>query len=70
MDGIFEYHHGNDSGQDNSTIFKGVMVVDTPDLTAFIINAMDMLAKVAEKLNKYSEKSIGLIKQMSLQNYS
>ena len=56
MDGIFEYHHGNDSGQDNSTIFKGVMVVDTPDLTAFIINAMDMLAKVAEKLNKYSEK--------------
>ncbi|WP_200856836.1 hypothetical protein, partial [Klebsiella pneumoniae] len=32
------------------------MVVDTPDLTAFIINAMDMLAKVAEKLNKYSEK--------------
>ncbi|HGM1174419.1 amylo-alpha-1,6-glucosidase [Clostridioides difficile] len=56
MDGIFEYHHGNDSGQDNSTIFKGAMVVDTPDLTAFIINAMDMLSKVAEKLNRNSEK--------------
>ncbi|PLR94860.1 amylo-alpha-1,6-glucosidase [Bacillus sp. T33-2] len=51
QDGICEYHHGNDSGQDNSTIFRDPVVVNSPDLTAFIIKGMDVLALIAEKLN-------------------
>lgn len=55
-DGICEYHHGNDSGQDNSTVFKDADIIDSPDLTAFLIKSMDMLAVVAEKLNRTKEK--------------
>lgn len=49
-DGIFEYFHGNDSGQDNSSIFRYQVPVDSPDLTAYIIKSMDFLAELAEKL--------------------
>lgn len=56
-DGIPEYHHGNDSGQDNSTVFRNASIIDSPDLTAFLIKDMDMLAMVAEKLGKSEEKS-------------
>lgn len=55
-DGIPEYHHGNDSGQDNSTVFRNANIIDSPDLTAFLIKDMDMLALVAEKLGKTEEK--------------
>ncbi|PLS18679.1 hypothetical protein CVD28_06005 [Bacillus sp. M6-12] len=55
-DGICEYHHGNDSGQDNSTVFSKPVVVNSPDLTAFIIKGMDLLALVAGKLNKNDEQ--------------
>ncbi|WP_370224354.1 amylo-alpha-1,6-glucosidase [Cytobacillus sp.] len=55
-DGIPEYHHGNDSGQDNSTVFRNANIIDSPDLTAFLIKDMDMLATVAEKLGKSEEK--------------
>lgn len=56
-DGICEYHHGNDSGQDNSTVFNSPIVVDSPDLTAFLIKAMDMLSEVAGKLGMGSEQT-------------
>lgn len=55
-DGICEYHHGNDSGQDNSTVFKDLIIVDSPDLTAFLIKAMDMLSYVAKKLDMDTEE--------------
>lgn len=55
-DGICEYHHGNDSGQDNSTVFRDANIIDSPDLTAFLIKSMDMLAVVAEKLDKVEDK--------------
>ncbi|THE12103.1 hypothetical protein E1I69_12170 [Bacillus timonensis] len=55
-DGICEYHHGNDSGQDNSTVFKNADIIDSPDLTAFLIKSMDMLAVVAEKLERDQDK--------------
>lgn len=54
-DGICEYHHGNDCGQDNSTVFNKHVVVDCPDLTAFIIKAMDLLENVCKKLNKFEQ---------------
>ncbi|MEI2444076.1 hypothetical protein V8V73_26330, partial [Priestia megaterium] len=55
-DGICEYHHGNDSGQDNSTVFASPVVIDSPDLTAFLIKAMEMLSDVAERLEMPEEK--------------
>lgn len=55
QDGICEYHHGNDSGQDNSTVFKEAVIIDSPDLTAFLIKAIDYLAELAERLGNYEE---------------
>lgn len=49
-DGIPEYHHGNDSGYDNSTVFSTSFCVDSPDLTAYIIVALDTLQKLAIEL--------------------
>ncbi|WP_428910854.1 amylo-alpha-1,6-glucosidase [Niallia sp. Krafla_26] len=57
QDGICEYHHGNDSGYDNSTIFINGFLVESPDLSAFLIKAMDLLASIAEKLGRGYEKS-------------
>lgn len=47
-DGICEYYHGNDSGQDNSTVFKDQVPVESPDLTAYLIKAMDLLSQLAD----------------------
>jgi glycogen debranching enzyme len=56
-DGICEYHHGNDSGQDNSTVFRDADIIDSPDLTAFLIKSMDMLAVVAGKLGRTQDQN-------------
>ncbi len=56
-DGICEYHHGNDSGQDNSTVFRDADIIDSPDLTAFLIKSMDMLAVVAGKLGRTKDQT-------------
>jgi glycogen debranching enzyme len=56
-DGICEYHHGNDSGQDNSTVFRDADIIDSPDLTAFLIKSMDMLAVVAGKLGRQDDQT-------------
>ncbi|MCP3028489.1 amylo-alpha-1,6-glucosidase [Halobacillus sp. A5] len=55
-DGICEYHHGNDSGQDNSTVFRNAAIIDSPDLTAFLIKSMDMLAVTSDKLDRPQDK--------------
>ncbi|WP_042461513.1 amylo-alpha-1,6-glucosidase [Neobacillus dielmonensis] len=55
-DGICEYHHGNDSGYDNSTVFANGFIVESPDLSAFLIKAMDLLANVAGKLGRVHEQ--------------
>lgn len=51
-DGICEYDHGNDSGQDNSSVFANNVVVDSPDLSAYLIFAMNYLMKLCKKLNQ------------------
>lgn len=56
QDGIPEYHHGNDSGQDNSTVFRNADIIDSPDLLAFLIKSMDMLAVAAGKLDRPQDK--------------
>jgi len=54
-DGICEYWHGNDSGWDNATAFLALPPVETPDLAAFLVIQMDVLAGLAEKLGRPSE---------------
>lgn len=44
------YHHGNDSGWDNATIFKEGMPVSSPDLISYLILQMKCLHTLAEML--------------------
>lgn len=53
--GIPEYQHGNDSGWDNSTVFRFGGPIETPDLCAFLILQCEAIAKVAHKLGKQEE---------------
>lgn len=54
-DGIPHYNHGNDSGWDNSTVFSKGAPVESPDLSAFLILQMEVLADMAKKLGKMDE---------------
>lgn len=54
-DGVPEYHHGNDSGFDNSTVFKESMVMDSPDLLAYLIKGWETLEQIGKKLGKNIE---------------
>jgi len=44
------YQHGNDSGWDNSTMFDRDRVVEAPDLAAFLVVQLDVLAELADEL--------------------
>jgi glycogen debranching enzyme len=54
-DGICQYHHGNDSGWDNGTIFAAGCPVESPDLAAWLVLQMDWLAEAARRLGKQDE---------------
>ncbi len=54
-DGICQYHHGNDSGWDNATCFAVDMPVEGPDLAAFLVTQLDMLADLARRLGRPAE---------------
>jgi glycogen debranching enzyme len=54
-DGLPQYNHGNDSGWDNATAFAQGMPVEGPDLAAYLIVQMDMLAEIAAKLGKRTQ---------------
>ncbi|MEM6820809.1 MAG: trehalase family glycosidase [Verrucomicrobiota bacterium] len=49
-DGIPEYHHGNDSGWDNGTVFDEGFPVASPDLPAFLAVQCETIAKLSESL--------------------
>jgi len=49
-DGICEYWHGNDSGWDNATAFAALPPLETPDLAAFLVIQMDVLADLSHRL--------------------
>ena len=57
-DSIPEYHHGNDSGWDNATIFDAGFQAESPDLSAYLVIQMDVLAEIAQKLGKPKEAKI------------
>ncbi len=46
------YHHGNDSGWDNATTFDSAPVVESADLTAFLVLQMRELAALAESIGR------------------
>jgi hypothetical protein len=48
--GLPHYRHGNDSGWDNGTAFRRVVPVESPDLCAFLVIQMDVLADLADDL--------------------
>jgi glycogen debranching enzyme len=43
------YHHGNDSGWDNATTFDRARLVESADLSAFLVLQMLQLAQLAEE---------------------
>ena len=51
-DGVPQYHHGNDSGWDNATCFDIGYPVEGPDLSAYLVLQMDVLADLARRLGK------------------
>ena len=51
-DGLPEYHHGNDSGWDNATVFDGGYPVAAPDLTAYLVVQTHVLAGLARRLGR------------------
>jgi putative isomerase len=54
-DAIPQYDHGNDSGWDNGTVFAIRPPVEAPDLTAYLVIQMEVLAEVASVLGKTRE---------------
>jgi hypothetical protein len=47
---LAHYQHGNDSGWDNSTTFDRDRVIEAPDLAAFLVVQLDVLADLADEL--------------------
>ena len=45
------YQHGNDSGWDNSTVFDQDRLIESPDLAAFLIVQLEVLAQLADELD-------------------
>ncbi len=54
-DGLPEYHHGNDSGWDNGTVFDKGFPLCGADLQAFLVLQMDLLAELADKMGRNKE---------------
>lgn len=50
------YHHGNDSGADNSTSFDAGIHIETPELVAFLSVQCRLIADIAEQLGMATDK--------------
>jgi glycogen debranching enzyme len=53
--GLPEYRHGDESGWDNSTVFREGGLVESPDLSAYLVVQMDALMDIATRLGKPEE---------------
>jgi hypothetical protein len=54
-DRIPDYAHGNDSGWDNCTAFDVGTPLEAPDLSAYLVIQMDVLARIARRLGRPGE---------------
>ena len=48
------YEHGNDSGWDNSTVFDGHRLIESPDVAAFLLVQLHVVADLAAELGEDS----------------
>lgn len=55
QDGLPAYDHGDECGADDSTIFSKGIPLSSPDLASLLILQMDVLSRIADKLNKKQE---------------
>jgi putative isomerase len=55
QNGIPQYNHANDSGEDNGAVFEAGYPIESPDLCAFLILQCDFLKEVAIRLGKRDE---------------
>ncbi|HEV2346690.1 MAG TPA: trehalase family glycosidase, partial [Actinocrinis sp.] len=53
--GLAHYHHGNDSGWDNATVFDDARVVESGDLAAFLVLQLRELAALAPLVGRPDE---------------
>ncbi len=53
---LAHYQHGNDSGWDNATVFDLDRVVEAPDLAAFLVVQLDVLASLSRELDRPHEE--------------
>ncbi|MFT3930306.1 MAG: trehalase family glycosidase [Spongiibacteraceae bacterium] len=69
-DELPQYFHGNDSGWDNASVFDAGVPVQSPDLAAFLVVQMDVLADIAQRLNdayevtRWQQRADNLLKKM------
>jgi putative isomerase len=69
-DGVPEYHHGNDSGWDNSTVFQRMCAIESADLSAHLVIQMEVLSELANDLGRrleaqqWKERSESLLEKM------
>ncbi|MCS5717959.1 glycogen debranching protein [Herbiconiux sp. CPCC 205763] len=54
---LAHYQHGNDSGWDNSTTFDHDRLIEAPDLAAFLVVQLDVLAGLATELGRTDDVS-------------
>ena len=50
------YQHGNDSGWDNATTFDRDRVIESPDLAAFVVVQLDVVAGLARELGRPTKR--------------
>lgn len=68
--GIPQYNHANDAGEDNCAVFDAGYPMESPDLCTYLIIQMDFLAYAAERLKLeddvtyWNDKSAALLKFM------
>ncbi|TGU97327.1 hypothetical protein EN829_059445, partial [Mesorhizobium sp. M00.F.Ca.ET.186.01.1.1] len=75
QDGIPQYNHGYDCGWDNSTVFLDGTPIESPDLPAYLVLQMDVLAGVAKRLGRddeaqaWEEKSEATLQRLLAQHW-
>jgi putative isomerase len=55
-DGLPQCHSGNDSGWDNATVFDVGMPVATPDIPAYLVIQMELLAEIASRIGRPAQE--------------
>lgn len=63
---LAHYQHGNDSGWDNATTFDRDRVIEAPDLAAFLLVQLDVLAALAVEVGRDQDADGWLVEARSI----